>query len=61
MMLCQKEETDHVLQQVAKIMETLHLLAALSVYLLSLTMQPPPPLISVASKTKNVENLNRPY
>ena len=39
-------------QQVAKIVETLHLLGALLISLLSLTLQPPSPLISVASKTK---------
>ena len=34
------------LQQVAKIVETLHLLGALLIYLLSLTLQPPrPPLL----------------
>ena len=40
------------LQQVAKIVETLHLLEALLIYPLPLTLQPPPSLISVASKTK---------
>ena len=41
-----------MLQQVAKIVETLHLLGAYLISLLSLTLQPPspPPLISVASK-----------
>ena len=42
-----------LLQQVAKIVETLHLLGALLISLLSLTLQPPSsPLISVARKTK---------
>ena len=45
-------------------METLHLLGALLIYLLSPTLQPPPPsplphpLINVASKTKNAKKLN---
>ena len=48
------------LQQVAKIVETLHLLGALLISLLSLTLQPPsPPLISVASKTKKCWELKQ--
>ena len=39
-------------QQVAKIVETLHLLGAYLISPLSLTLQPPSPLISVDSKTK---------
>ena len=49
-------------QQVAKIVETLHLLGALLISLLSLTLQPPsppPPLISVASKTKKCWKLKQ--
>ena len=50
-------------QQVAKIVETLHLLGALLIALLSLTLQPPspppPPLISVASKTKKCWELKQ--
>ena len=47
------------LQQVAKIVETLHLLGALLISLLSLTLQPPSPLISVASKTKKCWELKQ--
>ena len=50
-------------QQVAKIVETLHLLGALLISLLSLTLQPPPPpppiLISVASETKKCWELKQ--
>ena len=48
--------TNHavLMLQVAKIVEKLHLLGALLIYLLSLTLQPPSPLISVASKTKKM-------
>ena len=47
------------LQQVAKIVKTLHLLGALLISLLSLTLQPPSPLISVASKTKKCWELKQ--
>ena len=50
------------LQQVAKIVETLHLLGAYLIPLLSLTLQspsPPPPLISVASKTNKCWELKQ--
>ena len=46
-------------QQVAKIVETLHLLGALLISLLSLTLQPPPHLISVASETKKCWELKQ--
>ena len=49
-------------QQVAKIVETLHLLGALLISLLSLTLQPPsppPPLISVASDKKRCWELKQ--
>ena len=47
-------------QQVAKIVETIHLFGALLISLLSLTLQPPsPPLISVASKTKKCWELKQ--
>ena len=46
-------------QQVAKIVETLHLLGALLIFLLSLTLQPPLPLISVASRTKKCWELKQ--
>ena len=51
-------------QQVARIVETLHLLGALLISLLSLTLQPPsppppPPLISVASDTKRCWELKQ--
>ena len=48
-----------LLQQVAKIVETLHLLGALLISLLSLTLQPPFPLISVARKTKKCWELKQ--
>ena len=48
-----------MLQQVAKIVETLHLLGALLISLLSLTLQPPSPLISVASETKKCWELKQ--
>ena len=47
------------LQQVAKIVETLHLLGPLLISLLSLTLQPPSPLISVASKTNKCWKLKQ--
>ena len=49
------------LQQVAEIVETLHLLGALLIYLLSLTLQPPFPfLISVAAaRQKNCGKLKQ--
>ena len=46
-------------QQVAKIVETLHLLGALLIFLLSLALQPPSPPYSVASKTKKCWELKR--
>ena len=47
-------------QQVARIVETLHLLGALLISLLSLTLQPPsPPLFSVASDTKRCWELKQ--
>ena len=50
-------------KQVAKIVETLQLLGALLIYLLSLTPQPPfpppPPRKGVASKTKNCWKLKQ--
>ena len=50
-----------LLQQVAKVVETLHLLGALLISLLSFTLQPPspPPIISVASKTKKFWKLKQ--
>ena len=50
---------DVQIQQVAKIVEILHLLGALLISLLSLTLQPPSPLISVASKTKKCWELKQ--
>ena len=47
------------LHQVAKLMETLHLLGALLIYLLSPTLQPPSPLISAATKTKKCSKLKQ--
>ena len=43
---------DMMLQQVATLVETLNHLGALLIYLLSPTLQPPPPLINVVRKTK---------
>ena len=48
-----------MLQQVAKIVETLHLLGALLISLLSLTLQAPSPLISVTSETKKCWELKQ--
>ena len=48
-----------MLQQVPKIVETLSLLGALLISLLFLTLQPPSPLISVASETKKCWELKQ--